>query len=194
MDIYLVRHGESAYNVQDRMQGWVDVPLTDRGRQQAEALRTVLPAARVVTSDLSRAIETGAALRRLGEPRTDARLREVDVGLWQGMDKQETRRLPLWADYRERPATFRFPEGESLEQAADRMAAAFWDHAAGGGPLVLVSHSLSLRCLLCRLQGWSLDRVHDIVLPNASITRVVTDGRGSAVSIQPLPSVVPGSL
>ena len=62
--LVLVRHGQSTYNAQQRLQGQADPPLSDAGRDEARALARVLPAfEQVVTSDLARASET-AAMRR----------------------------------------------------------------------------------------------------------------------------------
>src|SRR5262245_32904670 len=84
--ILLVRHGESTYNAEARLQGQADPPLSERGREEARVLARWLDGAapeRAISSDLVRARETAALL---GHPdaRTDPRLREIDVGEWQG--------------------------------------------------------------------------------------------------------------
>ena len=84
--IVLVRHGQSAYNLQGRLQGQADPPLSDQGRAEATALATVFRGfdpARVVTSDLERARET-AALIGFPDATPDAAWREIDVGEWSG--------------------------------------------------------------------------------------------------------------
>src|SRR6187402_1864557 len=84
--LFLVRHGQSTYNAQARLQGQADPPLSDAGRAEAELLRPALARFgddHVVTSDLKRARET-AALLGYPDARPDARFREIDVGEWSG--------------------------------------------------------------------------------------------------------------
>lgn len=85
--LFLVRHGESTANAAGIWQGQADAPLSRRGRMQAEALASrlrALPFDRVISSDLSRARNTGAlAMGRA--PEADAAFREADVGAWEGL-------------------------------------------------------------------------------------------------------------
>jgi broad specificity phosphatase PhoE len=86
--LFLVRHGESTWNAEHRLQGQLDPPLSAAGREQARALapavaRLGVPAGRTVSSDLSRARETAALIG--AEPaRLDPAWREIDVGEWAG--------------------------------------------------------------------------------------------------------------
>src|SRR4051795_13095841 len=78
--LILVRHGESTWNAEERLQGQLDPPLSERGREQARTLAGVadgLPADRVICSDLGRARET-AELMGLEPGRLDTRWREID--------------------------------------------------------------------------------------------------------------------
>src|SRR5215218_1994878 len=89
--LILVRHGESTWNAEERLQGQLDPPLSERGRDQSRALAGVLdgmPDDRVVCSDLGRARET-AELLGLRPARLDARWREIDVGEWGGRTAAE---------------------------------------------------------------------------------------------------------
>src|SRR5919109_2161839 len=82
--LILVRHGESTWNAEERLQGQLDPPLSERGREQSRALAQMvdgLPDERVVCSDLGRARET-AELMGLRPGRYDDRWREIDVGSW----------------------------------------------------------------------------------------------------------------
>jgi len=90
----LIRHAESTWSADGRWQGHGDPPLSPRGREQAEALAGELRELRfelVVTSDLARAIETGAPLARaLGVDALPCRgLRELDLGSWAGLTRPE---------------------------------------------------------------------------------------------------------
>src|SRR2546423_3515053 len=92
--LLLVRHGETDWNAQLRYQGHADIPLNERGRQQARELAARVAAEAVdaiYASDLSRARETGEIVAaRLGLPvLTDPGLREMDVGSFEGRTHEE---------------------------------------------------------------------------------------------------------
>src|SRR5580765_6857553 len=92
--LVLVRHAESTWNAEGRWQGHADPPLSDAGRAQAEALAEDLAGERfdaVYTSDLARAAQTAEIIaRRFGLPAvSDPALREVDVGSWSGLTREE---------------------------------------------------------------------------------------------------------
>jgi Fructose-2,6-bisphosphatase len=130
---WLIRHGETEWNAGRRLQGWLDVPLSETGyvqaRQLAAHLRTLGSPEfhAVISSDLSRAHETARiATAHLSLPvQTDVRLRERNYGVYQGMD---------WAALTEglsdRQVDLRSPDqqiegGESLQVFADRVIGAF---------------------------------------------------------------------
>src|SRR5919206_3871545 len=86
--LLIVRHGESTWNAEERLQGQLDPPLSERGREQARALGaavdlTGFPPERIVCSDLTRARET-AELLGVAPGRYDERWREIDIGEWGG--------------------------------------------------------------------------------------------------------------
>lgn len=172
--VYLVRHGESEANRLGIMQGWHDSDLSDNGRQQAQALHRWLGPYRVISSDLARAYKTARLLTEFPERvKTDRRLREIHVGQWQGMQKQQIVSSPRWQHYQNHPESFQFPQGETLGDVQTRMTAAFHDAVKDNDlPLVLVSHRVALRTLLVALAGKSLTEIHCYDLPNASVTRV----------------------
>ena len=92
--VYLIRHGETDWNTNGRWQGLLPVDLNDTGRQQAQRLATALlheEIEAIYTSDLSRAEETAHIVGDvLGiVPVTDARLRELDIGVFQGLTLDE---------------------------------------------------------------------------------------------------------
>src|SRR5690606_368207 len=94
--LYLIRHAHTAWNGAGRMQGWEDVPLDERGRQQAQALARRLrsePIQAVYTSPLSRSLATAEPLAQaLGVAlRCDDRLRERHLGEWSGLTFDEAR-------------------------------------------------------------------------------------------------------
>ncbi|MEM8551169.1 MAG: histidine phosphatase family protein [Pseudomonadota bacterium] len=134
-----VRHGETDWNREGRLQGQRDIPLNDTGRGQAkrngEALRELLAAEGVspstldyVSSPLSRSFETMGIVRAalaLPEPwRTDERLKEVSFGDWSGYTYEELRQGDQASLVRKRKTdkwSFRPPAGETYGDLADRI-------------------------------------------------------------------------
>lgn len=124
------RHGRTEWNASGRFQGQLDPPLDDHGRAQAAAAAPLLAGGLsaadtvVVSSDLSRAVETAKTLTALlGEPlRVDPRLREHGLGSWEGLDRAEVaERYPdQYADW----LAGRPVEGRGGEEAADVAARA----------------------------------------------------------------------
>jgi probable phosphoglycerate mutase len=167
--LILVRHGESTWNAEERLQGQLDPPLSDRGREQARALAGIvdgLPAERILCSDLSRARET-AELMGVEPGRFDERWREIDVGAWGGKTAAEIdaqgSELTNW---RGGPRTA--PDGEPWEAFAARVSGAVDELVAAGGPWLVVSHGGCVRVAVAHLTG--ADRLHLGSPPNASMT------------------------
>jgi broad specificity phosphatase PhoE len=142
------RHGRTAWNATGRFQGQLDPPLDDEGRAQAARTAPHLAAELrgqdvvVVSSDLRRAVDTGAALASLlGLPiRIDERLREHGLGSWEGLtrDEVETRHPGQYADWLAgRPVPGR--GGEAQADVAARAMAAVRDLPAAS-TAVLVTH------------------------------------------------------
>lgn len=155
--IILVRHGETHFNREGRIQGHVDSPLTLNGIEQARAYgRTIKSLVgdfggwRMVSSPLGRCLQTaGIICESLGAPyssvTTDDRLREVDTGAWAGHPKSElppplTERKGLDAWY------FNAPGGETCIAMADRLGRWLGDLAAGDR-VIAVSHGIAGKVL-----------------------------------------------
>ncbi|HEX5268814.1 MAG TPA: histidine phosphatase family protein [Acidimicrobiales bacterium] len=154
--VLLIRHAQSTWNAEGRMQGWADPPLSPAGIEQAEALGHRLGAegpgavVGVVSSDLARAARTAAILAEAcgcPEPEIDARLREREIGRLTGLTDEEARgRYPeevaAWREQR-RP---RPPGGESTGSVLGRARAAIdalmgaAGGREGGEVVVAVSH------------------------------------------------------
>jgi broad specificity phosphatase PhoE len=156
--IYLIRHGETAWNAEGRWQGHADVPLNDTGRAQARQLAAWLRERGVrfdaiYSSDLHRAWETAAILAQAQglEPRPVPALREIDLGRWSGKTRDE-----VMASDRE--ILDRIASGEDLPRGgAERMADLFQRVIGATEALVaehpretiaLVSHGGPIRALL----------------------------------------------
>jgi probable phosphoglycerate mutase len=178
--ILLARHGETDDNVPPaRVQGWRDVPLNDRGREQARALAAAAAAEgprALWTSQLARARETAEIVgAELGlEPRVDDRLAESNRGAWEGRLLDDVRRDDPqgWAAWRRAGAGFRFPDGESLEEHLRRVSEAIDAVAAGDEPALVVCHGGTIRCAFARTHPRGLEAFHDLEVPNATLMRL----------------------
>lgn len=157
------RHGETEHNAGGIYQGQLDTELSVRGREQARRAAEVLAArgaVRLVTSDLTRAVQTATCLAERTGLRTepDARLREIHVGRWQGLTHQEVlARDPEAQQALERGEdVVRGQTGERVADVAARARAAFEEVVADlpeHGPAVLASHGLASRALVCAVVG-----------------------------------------
>lgn len=183
--IYLVRHGETAWNAEGRWQGTLDIPLGEVGHQQAQALAKHLkdrPIAAIYSSDLSRARDTAEPLSRAKglEIQTDARLRELDFGVFQGLTHDEIRaKYPeeereLFVDYLD----FVLPEGESRRTVQARVYE-MWQEVVRRHPnseVVVMSHGGPVRLLLLKLFDDQVERMLKVPLPNVSVTTITAEG------------------
>ena len=152
----LLRHGDTAWSAAGRIQGRSDVPLSDEGRAALTAFR--LPACcrdmRVVTSPLSRCIETAALI---GAPRApvDARLAEMHWGAWEGRTLGELRD-ELGAAMREnedRGWDFRPAGGETPREVLARLTSWLRELAA---PTLAITHRGVIRAIYAAATGWDL--------------------------------------
>jgi broad specificity phosphatase PhoE len=158
--VFLARHGETDYNRDRRFQGWLPVPLNDRGREQSAELAEHAAGRGFVAlwcSSLVRARQTADIVGgRLGlEPREDPRLAETDSGDWTDRDFAEVQaadpeRFAAWVEMR---PDFAFPGGESFAHQAERVGRALADVAAGPRPALVICHGVVIRLALARLDG-----------------------------------------
>lgn len=156
----LIRHGITEWNAQGRFQGSSDVPLTEEGRWQAGRLRAasgvrVEPVDALVASPSRRARET-AALAFPDRPlETDARLQELDFGVFEGRTLDENMAHPAWGWWTLDPYRRPAPRGESY-RALQRRAASWLDDARSrwtNAHVVAVCHAGTIQMLLAHLLG-----------------------------------------
>jgi len=167
--LILVRHGQSTHNAQARLQGQADPPLSAAGRAEAERLRPALARFdedRVVTSDLQRASQTAELLGYPGA-RRDPRLREIDVGAWQGRPLAD---FPAGPETAWRGGPLKADDGESWADLQARVGAALDELVAAGGPWLVVCHGGVVRAALSHVTGADPRRVAGPA--NASVTIV----------------------
>jgi 2,3-bisphosphoglycerate-dependent phosphoglycerate mutase len=175
--IYLVRHGETDDNARRVVQGGIDTPLNDRGREQARELAARvgdLGIEAIWTSQLSRAAETAHIVgAELGiEPRVDDRLAESQRGSWEGrsLDEIERAEPEAWAAWKRGGADFRFPGGgESLAEHQARVLAVIDAIRAGDQPALVVAHGGTIRCAICANHPSGLQAFWSIPVPNAEL-------------------------
>jgi 2,3-bisphosphoglycerate-dependent phosphoglycerate mutase len=173
--LILVRHGQSQWNLENRFTGWVDVPITPLGEQEAHRAGKELRAAGIkfdlaFVSDLIRANQTlEVMLDELGQKdlpvKKDAALNERHYGDLQGLDKAETAKkygdaqVHIWR----RSFDVKPPNGESLKDTADRTLPYFDKYIlpeVKSGKNVLVSaHGNSLRAIIMELEKLTPEQI-----------------------------------
>ena len=186
--IVLIRHGETAWNAERRLQGHIDIALNTKGQRQAEALGTALAAQHfdaVIASDLARALQTANAVAGpRGMPvRVDAALRERCYGAFEGeLYADIAQRFPAeFAAWQARDIDAVMPPGErcaeSFRQFYARSLAAIMGWAAlhPGQSIALVAHGGVLECAYRAARQMPLDTARNFAVLNASINRFAVD-------------------
>ena len=164
--IYLVRHGETNWNLERRYQGQKDVPLNATGIRQAQLTAQTLNGnsfSALYSSDLLRAVQTAQEIsKKVNLPIiTNPALREINQGVWEGQyikDVLDSMGDKVRAVY-ENPYTHRKPGGESIGEVADRMYA-FLDQLAeihNQETIIVVSHGLAIATVLCKVRNLPLE-------------------------------------
>jgi len=180
-----VRHGETDWNVQSRLQGQTDVPLNEQGRRQAACLPAALahdlPDV-IYSSDLARALDTARAVAdSLGLPvLTDQGLRERHFGLFEGYTYTEVEER--WPDdsarWRRREPNFGPDGGETLQGFYDRSVDALTRIAARhpDSTVMVVAHGGVLDCFYRAASKIALDAPRTWAMPNTGINRLLYTG------------------
>lgn len=182
-NLWLVRHGQTDWNRMGKWQGQSpDAPaLNDVGRAQVLALRDQLKGLHISaihSSDLLRARQTAELIANpLCLPvNFDLRLREMNLGNWEGMFSEEIKaRYPReLAERTHNPATARAPSGESPSQVASRVIAAVNEIVLRHHQekILIVAHGISLAIITCLAQGIPLEKVYEYVPANARLHQI----------------------
>jgi probable phosphoglycerate mutase len=155
----LLRHADTAWSAEGRIQGRADLPLSEAGR--AALIGRALPQAcrgmRIVTSPLARCTETAALLGAPEAPR-EARLIEMDWGCWQGRRLDELRAGlgPAMRANEDRGLDFRPESGESPREVQARVRGWLAEIAAEAKPTLAVTHRGVIRAILAAATGWDM--------------------------------------
>ena len=194
--LVLLRHGESQWNLENRFTGWVDVPLSARGVQEArnagEKLRPYR-FDRAFTSVLQRANETlRLALEVIGQTAVptekDKALNERMYGELQGLNKAETAKkygddqVKIWRrSYDVRP-----PGGESLQDTAERVLPYYEKvikpRLLAGETILIAAHGNSLRALVMELEQLTKEQVLELNIPTGAPLLYELDAAGTVTS------------
>lgn len=180
--LYLIRHGESEWNLQNRFTGWVDVDLTEKGVMEAKKAGKLLLGMEfdyLFTSVLKRAIKTAdIILNELGineipTERNEA-LNERHYGDLQGLNKAETaqkygdEQVHIWRRSYDTPP----PNGESLKDTKARVLP-YWHSKIepllkSGKNVLIVAHGNSLRSLIMDLEELSSEKIMELNIPTGT--------------------------
>lgn len=154
LTLFLIRHGQTAWNTERRFLGRTDIPLDETGHAQAAALAASLGTFdQVWSSPSARAMQTA---ERLGPPRAHPGLLEMDMGALEGLDGPAfARNYPDLLDgWRTDPSRIVIPGGETLAEVQTRIHGAWQEITAHPAERVaVVTHQLALASLLCTLAG-----------------------------------------
>ena len=185
---YLVRHGESAWNAENRLCGRSEVPLSETGRSQAKNLSKrlrLIPFEAFYTSPLGRAFETARLIAEaVGlEPVPDHRLVELDYGQWEGRTLSDIMQndAPAFRAWDAKPAQLATPGGETGLAAQQRIVS-FLDFLASRHQqdrVLVTFHKTVCRLAICHILGMAPDEYRRrLVLSNAALSIIRSQPNG----------------
>lgn len=180
-EIILARHGETEWNVAEIFRGRIDIELNETGIKQAELLAEYLRNVNiqaVYSSPLKRALETAQMI--VGYHHLEVKLTpgliDFDYGKWQGLSHREVqdKHKELYTEWLNQPQRLTMPNGESLRDVKER-AIAVVDEAVVKyeGTIVMVSHRVLNKVLICALLGLDNSHFWDIKQDNCGITTFI---------------------
>ena len=194
--LVLIRHGESQWNLENRFTGWVDVPLSPKGIEEAKAAGKKLAGFtfdRAFSSVLARANETlRIVLEAIGQTtipiEKDKALNERMYGELQGLNKAETaqkygdEQVKIWRrSYDVRP-----PGGESLKDTAERVLPYYESrikpYLLKANTIVIAAHGNSLRALVMQLEQLTREQVLELNIPTGAPLLYELDNHGKVLA------------
>lgn len=185
--LLVIRHGETAWNTESRIQGHIDIPLNENGRWQARRLAQALADEglhAIYSSDLQRARDTAQAVADVaGLPLTlDVSLRERHFGRFEGKTQEEV--AAQWPEearrWRDRDPSYGPHGGETLQGFYDRSLTALTRLALRhpGQNIAVVAHGGVLDCFYRAANGLALELPRSWKITNASVNRLLFNGEG----------------
>jgi broad specificity phosphatase PhoE len=185
--ILLVRHGQTAWNREERVRGRSDVPLDETGRWQAQVTARYVaarwPLAAIYASPMGRAMDTAQAIADAQgltvQPHPG--LLDLHFGEWEGLALTEVKaRYPdMLHAWFTAPQSVRFPGGEGLDEVRQRSSAALAELAARheGTTIGLVAHTVVNRVLLCAVLGLGNDHFWHLGQDTCAVNLIEWDGQ-----------------
>jgi probable phosphoglycerate mutase len=160
--IYITRHGQTEWNVEKRMQGWSDSPLTELGIQQAKWLEERLKDTKldvIYSSPINRALSTANIVnsKRNIPIYTDLRLKEINMGIWEGLTQDEIQKSYSKELYNfwNVPELYKPYNGETFYQIRQRTEEFIKEIISKniGKDILIVTHTITLKSIMCFFQN-----------------------------------------
>lgn len=177
--LYLIRHGQSKWNIEEKVQGQTDISLTKKGKHEAELMGKRLKNKKIdsiYSSDLSRAYETASIIGEKIDKKikTMEELREMNFGIWEGMYNLEIKEKEpidfiLW---RKDPCALKIEKGETLDELQERAMNAINNiiNNDPGKNIVIISHGATLKTIILGLIKMELFHFKNLTLSNVGLT------------------------
>ena len=190
MKLILVRHGETLWNRENRIQGRTDVELSDHGRMQVERLAQSLNGEQIdaiYSSPLKRAYETARAIARVQSVEIIVKrdLQELNHGDFESLTVQELKERygPFVKQWMEDPSSVIMPNGESLSQVQVRAWDVIQTIIGTSKDSIVVSHGMAIMTILCKIQNLSLSQGRQMFVNMASKTVVIFENGQGVITV-----------
>lgn len=182
--LYLVRHGETDWNKENRCQGCIDIELNEEGIRQAKAVASRLKDEEIdiiYSSTLKRAFRTAEIINTCinKEIIKDSSLNEINFGEWEGLTFDEMKLRPdyNYNEWRLNPHRVTFPGEGSLQKVSDRCLGFVKEiiNSNSDKNILIVSHGGILKLVVLGILGIGLDAYSKFYMANASLSIIVLD-------------------
>jgi len=191
LKLILIRHGETLWNREKRVQGISDIELSERGIKQVENLANSLKDEAIdaiVASPLKRAYQTARIINQFHDLtiESDRNLQELDQGDLEGVRFSELmeHHLTFLEKWLKDPASVVMPNGEALSDLQRRAWPVIERVIKSGKNTLVASHGFTIMTILCKFQNLSLSQFREVHVDTASKTVVtIEDGKGSVDSL-----------
>jgi broad specificity phosphatase PhoE len=176
-ELWMIRHGQTDWNLDGRLQGQLDVPLNETGLEQARNMAATLQGKKfsaLYSSDLMRARQTAEFVSAVVNLpiKFDKRLREISQGQFEGMLFSEVmlKFEDALADRSRNPVHSKLPGGESVAELTVRFKECIDEIAClkTTEPVLVVAHGLAIATILCQARGYPMETVYSHIQENAT--------------------------
>ena len=192
MRLILVRHGQTDWNQENRVQGFSDIGLNEVGRNQAERLARALKLEgieAIYSSPLKRTLETARAISRFHQVKveTDDGLKELNTGELEGLTSGELRSRygEFMKEWMRDATAVRMPGGESLTELQDRAWASIHriKDKYPNGAVIVVSHNFAILSIICKALGFPLSGFRKLKQDEAAVNIIELGERGATLAL-----------